>query len=218
MLLGDVSQQSCDCPNVFGLIFEQSGISMANLDLDLRVLTANKYFSQQFGWSRQDVVGQDFRDLLHPGMLSRIEPQFTSLALGERPRFVEQMVAVRARQRMFVGELTGIAVADGVGLAGSIMVLVKPDKAEQEPRSAGQNKKLLNPLHARILEGVAKGDSTVQLAEKLLLSSSAVEYYVATLMRKLKVPNRPALVSKSYSTGILGIGQWPPKVTTEFVK
>jgi hypothetical protein len=45
-----------------------------------------------------------------------------------------------------------------------------------------------------------------------------VEYHVTTLLRRLKVTNRPALVSKGYSMGILGIGQWPPRVIPDYIK
>ncbi|MET7762685.1 hypothetical protein ABZS71_11825 [Streptomyces sp. NPDC005393] len=38
------------------------------------------------------------------------------------------------------------------------------------------------------------------------------------LLRKLRVPNRAALVSRAYSMGVLNVGSWPPKVVEDFVK
>jgi DNA-binding NarL/FixJ family response regulator len=73
-------------------------------------------------------------------------------------------------------------------------------------------------MDARILEGVAAGVSTVRLADMLYLSRGGVEYHVSALLRKLKVKNRPALVSKAYSMGIFGVGSWPPRVLPEFLK
>jgi DNA-binding NarL/FixJ family response regulator len=73
-------------------------------------------------------------------------------------------------------------------------------------------------MDARILEGVAAGISTVQLAAMLYLSRGGVEYHVSTLLRKLKVANRPALVSKAYSMGMFGVGCWPPKVLPDYIQ
>ncbi|MFJ3823645.1 helix-turn-helix transcriptional regulator, partial [Streptomyces nodosus] len=38
------------------------------------------------------------------------------------------------------------------------------------------------------------------------------------LLRKLRVPNRAALVSRAYSMGVLKVGVWPPKVVQDFIK
>jgi hypothetical protein len=45
-----------------------------------------------------------------------------------------------------------------------------------------------------------------------------VEYHVSGLLRKLKVPNRAALVSRAYSMGVLKVGTWPPKVVEDYIK
>jgi DNA-binding CsgD family transcriptional regulator len=72
-------------------------------------------------------------------------------------------------------------------------------------------------MDARILEGVATGVSTVKLASMLYLSRGGIEYHVNILMRRLKVKNRPALVSKAYSAGLLYQG-WPPRVHPDHMK
>jgi len=38
------------------------------------------------------------------------------------------------------------------------------------------------------------------------------------MLRRFKCSNRSALVAKAYTQGILTMGQWPPKVTAEFVR
>jgi DNA-binding CsgD family transcriptional regulator len=77
---------------------------------------------------------------------------------------------------------------------------------------------VLTKMDARVLEGVAAGISTVQLALMLHLSRGGVEYHVTMLLRRLKVSNRPALVSKAYSMGIFRVGSWPPRVLPDFVQ
>jgi len=76
----------------------------------------------------------------------------------------------------------------------------------------------LSVLDARILEGVAAGVSTVDMAIKLYLSRQGVEYHVGSLLRRLRAPNRAALVSRAYSLGVLSVGSWPPKVLPDCVR
>ncbi|WP_433132775.1 response regulator transcription factor [Micromonospora sp. CA-240977] len=70
---------------------------------------------------------------------------------------------------------------------------------------------------AGILEGVASGASSVQLAASLYLSRQGVEYHIGRLLRRFRVSNRTALVGRAYSLGIFESGSWPPKVRREFV-
>lgn len=203
--------------DIFRSLFEQSGMCMANLDSGMRVLEANRYFFKQFGRGAADVRGRSFYDFLHPSVRGKFQYQFGRLAEGRNPRFVEHAVAIGAKDALFGGELTGIAVPGKSGRVEGVMVLLQPDEAQRSAMVGGKEK-LLSEVDARILEGVAAGESTVQLAAKLYLSRGGVEYHVTTLLRKLKVTNRPALVSKGYSMGILGVGQWPPRVLPEYVK
>ncbi|HEX3785134.1 MAG TPA: LuxR C-terminal-related transcriptional regulator, partial [Pseudonocardiaceae bacterium] len=70
-------------------------------------------------------------------------------------------------------------------------------------------------LDARILEGVAAGASTIQLATRLYLSRQGVEYHVGSMLRKLRVSNRAALVSRAYAMGLLVADAWPPRISPE---
>jgi PAS domain S-box-containing protein len=204
--------------DVFRSFFDRSGICLASLDPRARVLEANADFFRQFGRSSAEVCGNSFYDLLHPSVRERVEQQFARLTEGGRARFAERMVAVRPGEPAFSGELTGIAVHRHGGQVDSIMVLVRPEKAENDPQLLTGRKKLFTAMDARILEGVAAGVSTVQLAVTLYLSRGGVEYHVSTLLRKLKVSNRPALVSKAYSMGIFAVGAWPPRVLPDYIK
>jgi PAS domain S-box-containing protein len=208
-----------DYRDIYWSLFEQSGMCMANLDLSLRVVEANQYFAKQFGCTEKDVRGKSFREFLHPSVQGKVTHQLTRLTEGRHPRFAEQMVALGAKDAVFAGELTGIGVRGSAGKVDTLLVLVRPDDVPgAAPKLASSKQKLLSPVDAKILEGVAAGESTVQLAAKLFLSRGGVEYHVTTLLRKLKVTNRPALVSKGYSMGILGIGEWPPRVRPEYIR
>ncbi|MGW1161501.1 LuxR C-terminal-related transcriptional regulator [Streptomyces sp. NPDC002513] len=198
-------------------LFEQSFMCMANLDLEFRILEANQPFARRFGWAPQPGTGQSFCEFLHPSVEGKLKNELIRLADGQSPRFADHLVALDAEDAVFIGEVTGIAVRSGAGRVDRILVLVDPQESGTGPQIVSARRKLFSPMHARILEGVAAGESTVQLAAKLFLSRGGVEYHVSSLLRKMKVTNRPALISKSYSMGVFGVGQWPPRVRAEFV-
>ncbi|MFY1699967.1 MULTISPECIES: response regulator transcription factor [unclassified Solwaraspora] len=77
---------------------------------------------------------------------------------------------------------------------------------------------LLRRSGARVLEGVAAGASTAELAAALHLSPQGVEYHVAALLRRLHAANRPALVARAYALRVLDDGQWPPRVAPDAVR
>ncbi|MFJ4091801.1 helix-turn-helix transcriptional regulator [Kitasatospora sp. NPDC089913] len=84
--------------------------------------------------------------------------------------------------------------------------------------AGGGGVRRLTTVDARILEGVAVGTSTVQLAASLYLSRQGIEYRVGLLMRRFQAANRPALVSRAHSLGVLSVGAWPPRVLPEFLE
>ena len=128
------------------------------------------------------------------------------------------MIAFRQKDStIFDGDLTAFTLRSHGGRIDSLAAVVCPDDRRRNARPPARGKLLLTDLDARILEGVAAGRSTVSLASKLYLSRSGVDYHVDTLFRKLKVNNRPALIAKAYSLGMLCPG-WPPRVDPDFLK
>ena len=206
--------------------FDRSGMCMAYLDTGLRLIEVNADFTRQFGRTHAELNGSRFRDLLHPAVQDNVARQLSQLLAGRLPRFTEPGVLFHQRDAaVFSGELTALGVHGDAGLH-HLLVRIQPARPEQpgqpgkEPAlsqpSAGRGV-LLADVDARILEGVAAGVSTIKLASMLYLSRGGVEYHVNVLMRKLKVKNRPALVSKAYSMGLLCPG-WPPRVHPDHVK
>lgn len=75
----------------------------------------------------------------------------------------------------------------------------------------------LTDLDVRLLEGIAAGASTGQLARRLHLSEHGVTYHVTAMFRQLQVPNRTALVAKAYALGLFTAGSWPPRVAADAI-
>lgn len=204
---------------IFRSFFDRSGMCVANVDHAIRVTEANAEFSRQFGRSPAELDGRSLCELLHPDLRDEVRERFAELLDERRAWFTEHIMALRpADSSEFNGELTGIAMRDDADRIEGVMVLVRPDAGARKGKSPAGRKAALTDMDARILEGVAAGVSTVQLASMLYLSRGGIEYHVNILLRKLKVNNRPALVSKAYSTGLLCIGSWPPRVHPDYVK
>ncbi|MBV9315161.1 MAG: PAS domain-containing protein [Pseudonocardia sp.] len=199
---------------------ELADVCVANLDSNLRLLEANDGFLHKLGKSSQEVCGQHFGDFVHPRVKQVILRHLTRLAQGTDVHVSTRFVGVRTETTRLSGELTGLAVRGDDGSVTTIVVLVRPDRGGVEPLWAWPHKRKppLSVLDAMVLEGVAAGSSTVQLAAKLYLSRQGVEYHVGAMLRRFKCSNRSALVAKAYSQGILTMGQWPPKVTAEYVR
>ncbi|MGD3110465.1 LuxR C-terminal-related transcriptional regulator [Streptomyces sp. YGL11-2] len=216
---------------------DQSGVCMAVLDPKLTVRQANQDFFHHFATAAAasadvldssaasgssttapDVCGRNFRDLVHPSVRQPLMRQFERLLEGRRDRFAAHVVALRPTGDAFTGSLTASAVRGYHPDPTAVLVLMRSGEGTEDDAVVAPRKKLLSEIDARILEGVAAGLSTIPLASRLYLSRQGVEYHVTGLLRKLKVPNRAALVSRAYAMGVLTVGTWPPRVVDDFIK
>nr|WP_237544626.1 LuxR C-terminal-related transcriptional regulator [Streptomyces sp. SID4946] len=192
---------------------------VASLDKTLAIQQANQEFFRQFNDSSEDICGRNFRDVVHPSAQQPLVRQFSNLLEGRHQRFVTPVLAVGpGEETAFTVPLTAVAVRGGVPDTTAILVMMPTAGEGEGARVVSRRKKILSAMDARILEGIAAGVSTIPLAASLYLSRQGVEYHVTCLLRKLKVPNRAALVSRAYSMGVLKVGAWPPEVVEDFVK
>lgn len=191
---------------------------MAKLDSSIRLIEANADFSRQFRRPPAELRGTRFCDLLHQDVQTRVSDQFARMLAQQRRRFTEPMITFRQKDSaIFNGELTAFTVRGDGGSIDNLMALVCPKDGSRSGRPPVNCKLLLTELDVRILEGVAAGVSTVQLASMLYLSRGGIEYHVDILFRKLRVNNRPALIAKAYFKGVLCPG-WPPRVHPAYLK
>ncbi|ATE55720.1 MULTISPECIES: LuxR C-terminal-related transcriptional regulator [Actinosynnema] len=209
---GERSHEPVD-GSLYRSVFERSGLGIARLDPRGRIVEANTDLLALLDRPLSQIRGRDFTDLLHPALRPALERGLACLATGERGRFAERVAAVRPDGSTAPAAMTAIAVP-GRGRAVSALLVLLRRSAEPHGDAAAP----LSDVHARILEGVAAGESTAQLATTLFLTRQGVEYHLGTLLRKLKAPNRTALISRAYSLGVLSPADWPPKVEPAFVK
>ncbi|MFF5720922.1 helix-turn-helix transcriptional regulator [Streptomyces buecherae] len=212
------SSRAVDYAQVGHAILQYSGLCIANLDPELRLLEANREFVHHFSGAAASCSGKSFLEFLNPGTQEQARRHFGRLASGHRSAFTDYLVGIDPEGGQFTGHLTAIATHSDTGTMSGVTVIVQPDAVATQPSRPVRKTRALAPLDARILEGIAAGASTIQLAAKLHLSRQGIEYRVSSLLRKHRVPNRAALVSRAYSTGVLTIGAWPPVVRPDFIE
>jgi PAS domain S-box-containing protein len=202
---------------VLRALFDRSGMCMAKLDDSMRLVEANADFSRQFGWLPTALRGRHFTDLLDADVRTEVRQQLTLLLAEQESRFTVPTIAFRQKDSVvFSGELTGFTVRSCDNRVDALMVLIRPQGSRKKEQTTASRRLGLTKIDAHILEGIARGVSTVELAAELYLSRSGVSYRVDVLMRKLKVKNRPALISKAYFIGLLSPG-WPPRVHPDYL-
>ena len=75
--------------------------------------------------------------------------------------------------------------------------------------------RLPTEAEVRVLELVALGLSSKEIAERLWISRQGVTYHIGNLFTKLRADSRAGLVSRAYAAGLLDSGSWPPHVRLE---
>ena len=177
---------------------------VACVDESFRVVTAEDGFLAVFGASAFELRHRAVLEYLHPDFAEGPRRALTALATGARLEANERVVLAVPGGTVVSAELTALA------LAGSrrIVVAVRRD-AVQSPRP---RQPLLTPLEALILEGLAAGVPTAELAQRAHLSRQGVEYHVGALVRRFGVPNRTALVARTHAAGMYTADAWPPRV------
>ncbi|QKW04166.1 PAS domain-containing protein [Streptomyces sp. NA02536] len=179
---------------------------------DLVVTAAEPEFARQFGLSADEICGRGLLELLRSRTPGHLREQFAALSSGPGRRIKQKVTGRDGDGRSFHADITAIAVRHPSGEMAGVVVLLR---RAAEAVTGGP---VLSALDAQVLEGVANGESTVQLASRLYLSRQGIEYRVGQMLRRFDAPNRPALVARAHALGMFAAGQWPPRVLPECVR
>jgi PAS domain S-box-containing protein len=171
--------------------------------------TINPAFCQTVGMRREQLRGQPLLDVVSPVEPAAVERLSDALQHRRHSRFSLQ-VRWTANDTAFTGhitvELVDEALLDHLPLL--VFLHVEHRGRATDPRFA------LEPMAARILTLVAGGASTSAVARTVGLTVDGVTYHLSRLCRRLKVPNRTALVARAYVLGLLDATTWPPTSAT----
>lgn len=70
----------------------------------------------------------------------------------------------------------------------------------------------LTPRESLVLEMVAEGLPTRQIAESLFVSEQAITFHVGNLLSKFGCDNRTGLVARAFILRYLDAETWPPRL------
>lgn len=68
----------------------------------------------------------------------------------------------------------------------------------------------------RVLQLVALGLSSREIASRLWVSRQAVTYHIGNLFMKLHADSRAGLVARAYTVGVFSPGVWPPTIDATY--
>ncbi len=194
-------------------------LGMAHLDAGLRVVTVNDALCEQLGLSSAEVRGESLSRFFHPTARKNLRKHFSQLLADPHGGFSIPMTLVDANGGDNDCLVTGLALDSVIHsncTSCTAIALIAPDAPHSPPLSLAPAPTALTEVPARILEGVASGLSTQQLASRLGLSSHGVEYHISGMLRKLKAPSRSALVARAYALNIFLPNCWPPRVRPQY--
>ncbi|MFD8756457.1 LuxR C-terminal-related transcriptional regulator [Kitasatospora sp. NPDC059577] len=107
------------------------------------------------------------------------------------------------------GEMTVDLVSDTPEQTPNLLLSLRTVEALREVPEPGPRTEV-SPVEVRILAAAARGATTAQIAREIGITPDGVNYHLARLSRRWRVPNRTALVAHAYATGVLAAGSWPP--------
>jgi len=193
-----------------------TALGTVDRDAGLRIVAANDAFCRQLDLTPAEVRGHSLSRCFRPDSWESLREHFTGLPVDRRSDFSVPLTLIGAGGEYTDCMVTGIAL-DIDWADCTTVVLIVVDGTGSSPRSPAPAPAALTTVPARILEGVAAGLSTQQLASRLDLSSHGVEYHISVMMRKLQAPNRSALVARAYALNLFMPQCWPPRLKPQYV-
>ncbi|WP_409236553.1 PAS domain-containing protein [Streptomyces sp. PA5.6] len=183
------------------------------------VSVANPAFAGALGLQPGGVAGRLLLDLLTPTNSDQLRKLDEAMRSGRRSRYPVE-ACWRARGTVRHGQVTVEPVTDPLEDTPPLIVTLRvaDEREETGGESAGDAEgELAHPAlsaqEARILRLVAGGATTAVVARTIGIGVDGVNYHLTRLCRRLRVPNRTALVARAYVLGLLAPEAWPPRVS-----
>ncbi|MGW0537160.1 PAS domain-containing protein [Streptomyces sp. NPDC003032] len=185
------------------------------------VAVANPAFAGALGLRPGRVANRRLLDLLTPTNRKQLRKLDEAMRSGRRSRYPVE-VSWTAGDTSHHGQLTVEPVTDPLEDTPPLLVTLRvaeeerarPGAATTRPDDVGEESAhpALSAQEARILRLVAGGATTAVVARAVGIGVDGVNYHLTRLCRRLRVPNRTALVARAYVLGLLDATAWPPEV------
>jgi PAS domain S-box-containing protein len=170
-------------------------------DVDGRFVHMNAAAERASGHTNAQLLGHHFTELLHPEARENVEEQFRrAVERGEPTEF--ETVFIDAG-----GHLRGVGtqhlpLRDGDTIVGVLILAFDVRRPPAEPLRLKSEPRLTS-RQREILELIASGLSTADVAKELTLSSETVRNHLRSVFRELGVHNRVEAIVVAQRLGLL---------------
>jgi DNA-binding CsgD family transcriptional regulator len=179
-----------DWEQLFWAVFEGSTNPVALLDEQRVIVSANVGMCELMGASRSELVGASADDFVAAHELLNVNAEWR--AFWDSGAWSNERILVGAggvRLRFQFAARTGNV--GGLPVAVIVCIAVGPEDEPEPPEQLGE----LTPREREILTLVALGNTSVEIAEHLVISKETVRTHVRNSMAKTGAKTRAQLVA-----------------------
>jgi diguanylate cyclase (GGDEF)-like protein/PAS domain S-box-containing protein len=155
--------------------FEDAGVPMALIDLDLQVLKVNAALCELFGHSEQNLLASNARAVLHPDEIGRAEQSVGDLLEGGHRSYRRDARYVHADGRLIRTSITASLVRDDDSEPEYVVVQILDVTAERDAQSTAELRLAQQTAVAWL------GQRALQEHDQSALFETAVSLVAATL-------------------------------------
>ena len=178
-------------------------------DVDGRFVHMNAAAERVMGRSNADYVGRHFTDPLPTQARASVEAQFRRAAEhGESTDF--ETVFVDANGQLRGVRAQHLPLRDGDKIVGVLILGFGVRQPPVEPIGLIPHPRL-TPRQREILELIASGRSTSEIAKELTLSTETVRNHVRSVFRELHAHTRPQAIAAAQRLGLLAAPALAPR-------
>jgi PAS domain S-box-containing protein len=185
-------------------------------DLEGRFVHLNAAGERASGKSNADLLGRHFTSLLPAEARGGVEAQFRrAVERGEPTDFETVFVDASGHLRGVRAQHLPLRSADSI--VGVLILAFDVRRPPSEPIGVAPHPRL-TPRQREILELIASGLSTSEIATKLTLSTETVRNHLRGVFRELKVHTRLEAIAAAQRLGMLAAPALRPQPPDEDVR
>ena len=169
--------------------------------VDGRFVHMNAAAERASGHSKAELLGGHFTDLLHPEAREAVVAQFQRAVERGEPTHFETVFIDAAGHLRGVGA-QHLPLRDGDTIVGVLILAFDVRRPPAEPIRLRPEPRLTS-RQREILELIASGLSTSDVAKELTLSSETVRNHLRSVFRELGVHNRVEAIVAAQRIGLL---------------
>jgi PAS domain S-box-containing protein len=180
-------------------------------DVDGRFVHANAAAERASGYSNAQLLGRHFTDLLRPEARENVAAQFRrAVERGEPADF--ETVFVDAGGHVRGTRAQHLPLQDGDTIVGVLILAFDVRRPPSEPIHLNPEPRV-TPRQREILDLIASGMSTTEVASELRLSRETVRNHLRNASRELRAHNRVEAIAAAHRLGLLAAPALGPQPT-----